>query len=240
MNVSITDNRLGSCTNAGDQVEGGGQFTCEISYTTTEEDVAAGVIQNNATAWGGVPSAGCPPGNHSATQNATAIVTLEAPVSVTATSTATSADVPAPMDIFPELTVELTANPVGYSKANEIIIYTYTVHNTGTADVQGPFTVVDDRVHQWECDDAGVSGYSLPSDGYLSCKGYYRVQPGDICSQVTNTGHVEGASVNGAVASNEVGTTVSYVGNCAAPEPDAPAPVAPQPACEPWWSPGCQ
>ncbi len=52
INFNITDDKLGSVPCNVSQLAIGMEVTCQLPYTTTDEDVAAGVIKNTATATG--------------------------------------------------------------------------------------------------------------------------------------------------------------------------------------------
>ncbi len=154
------------------------------------------------------------------TQTPTPSQTL-APVTVTPTLTS------APQPVQPQLTVIVSTSQTGYSKTGEVIVYTYTVKNTGQAAVGGPFKLVDEKADQWKCDPAA----NLPVGGQLICKGYYRIRENDLCSSVTNVAHVEGMLQGMPIKSNQVSVTVYSGRNCAPHdnEPDEPAPATPCP-----------
>jgi hypothetical protein len=141
-----------------------------------------------------------------------------------------------PQSSQPQLTLTKSAAPTVYSKAGLVIIYTYTIKNTGTGSAQGPFTFVDDRIDEWDCDPVEI----LPAGGEISCQGYYLVRGSDVGSDIINTAHIEGAS--GAIISNSVSATVYYFGsNDGNQDSENPSQVDPAPViCDPPWSPGCQ
>lgn len=146
-----------------------------------------------------------------------------APTSVTVTPTSTSTITPQAEQ--PQLTVTVSVSQTGYSKTSEVIVYTYTVQNTGQAAVSGPFELVDEKVDQWKCDPTD----SLPVGGQLICKGYYRIRKDDLCSSVTHVAHVEGTFQGVPITSNQVSVTVYSGRNCNKPESDEPEPPAPCP-----------
>jgi hypothetical protein len=177
-------------------------ITCRGSYTVKDSEVGSS-ITNTAQAQGL-----CGPADQVVRSNsASATVSYLMP---TATSQA----------VQPQLTVTQSVNQTMYLKTKDVIVYTYTVQNTGQVAVNGPFELVDAKADQWECDPAG----SLPVGGQLICKGYYRIRENDLCSSVTNTAYVKGLSQSQPVLSNQVGITVYSGRNCGAPEEeDEPA-----------------
>src|SRR5574339_650613 len=122
----------------------------------------------------------------------------QTPVPVTATST------PTPQAAQPQLTVTVSVSQPGYSKTSDVIVYTYTVENTGQVQVNGPFELVDKKADQWKC--APVD--SLPVGGQLICKGYYRIRENDLCSSVANVAYVKGIFQGKPVTSDPVSVTV--------------------------------
>ncbi len=202
--------------------DGGGAFdlcvdcsiTCSGTYTIQGSDVGSN-ITNTAHAEGI-----CSTTDETVTSNAdSATVMYLVPT-------------PTSQAVQPELTVTISADPNVYSTAGTLIIYTYTIQNTGQSPVQGPFTIADDRVDQWACDALDV----MPVGGQLNCKGYYLARESDVGFDIVNSANAQGS--NTAAVSNTVSATVYYFQqvNEGAPPTEAPG----KPSCEPAWSPGCQ
>ena len=193
-------------------------ITCTGTYTVQASDVGSDII-NTAHAEGM-----CQSTNAIAASNPdSAIVKYLVP-------TAT------PSSLQPELTVTILADPNVYSTAETLIVYRYSIQNTGQNPVQGPFTIVDDRVDQWACDALDV----MPVGGHLNCKGYYLTRESDVGSDIVNSAHAQGSG-NAAVSNNASATVYYFQGNSdngPAEEPGGPA--ATEPPCEPAWSPSCQ
>jgi len=191
LTFSITDDKLGAVPCQVSELGAGATATCQLTYTTTEEDVAIGVIQNTASAIGAVGPQG--------------------PFTFDETVMTASAEV-----VYqpPKCQLEITksANPTTYITAGEVIEYTYDIHNIGYGDVSGPFTVVDDRVDESSCDDAGGT-FSLCVDCSMSCRGSYTIKDSDVGSNITNVAHVEGVcdANNARVSSNTATATVNYL-----------------------------
>jgi len=184
-------------------------ITCRGSYTVKGSDVGSN-ITNTAQAQGM-----CDTGNQVVQSNpASATVLYLMP---TATSQAAQ----------PQLSISVSVNQTGYSKASDVIVYTYAVQNIGQAAVDDPFELVDEKVDQWECDSTG----SLPVGGQLTCKGYYKIRENDLCSSVTNAAYVKATYQGAQIASNQVSVTVYSGRNCNKPEsdePDGPEPADPE------------
>ncbi|HMB23618.1 MAG TPA: hypothetical protein VKP08_12330 [Anaerolineales bacterium] len=173
-------------------------ITCRGSYTVKASDVGSNIV-NTAQAQGQCGAA------DQVIQSNPAMATVYY-LMPTATSQAAQ----------PKLTVTQSVNQTVYTKDSEVLVYTYTVQNTGQTAVTGPFELVDAKADQWECDPAG----SLSVGGQLICKGYYRIRENDLCSSVTNTAFIKGATQGGSVTSNEVSTTVYSGRNCNPPKSD--------------------
>ncbi|HET9911981.1 MAG TPA: hypothetical protein VFQ13_08840 [Anaerolineales bacterium] len=195
LDFNITDDTFGAVPCASTVLQPGGTITCQLSYTTTEADVAAGVIENTASARGVLQPQG----------SGFWLVDYE-PVVKTAV-----------VDVVYEpphcqLDLEKSASPTSYLTAGEVIQYTYAIHNTGYAEVSGPFVVADDKVDEWACDDVGV-GFNLCVDCFITCRGSYTVKDSDVGSNITNTAQAEGlcGPANQTVRSDPASATVYYL-----------------------------
>jgi len=165
-----------------------------MSYTTTGQDVAAGVIHNTALAKGiFVPESGwLGLDAESAEKSDSAEVVFELPQC--------------------QLNLEKSASPTTYLNAGQVIQYTYTIHNIGYAEVSGPFAVADDKIDEWTCDDEG-GAFSLCVDCVITCRGSYTVKGSDVGSNITNTAQAEGMcdAADQVVRSNAASATVLYL-----------------------------
>jgi hypothetical protein len=180
-------------------------ITCRGSYTVKASDVGSN-ITNTAQAQGTCGSAAQPTRSNAASETVYYLMP-------TATSQAAQ----------PQLALNASLNQTTYTKTSEVLVYTYTVQNTGQTTVNGPFALVDEKADQWECDPAG----SLSVGGQLLCKGYYRIRESDLCSSVTNVAYVTGAFQNAQITSNPISVTVYSGQNCNKPESDEPEPGQP-------------
>lgn len=192
---SITDDKLGAVPCGSDRLEAGQSVTCQMTYTTTDADVAAGVIKNTALAKAVFPM-----------QDLDWFIIDESSAELSA-----SAEV-----IFtPQCKLDLkkSASPTMYQLAGEVIEYTYTLKSVGPLELHGPFTITDDRVDEWSCDDAGGSLALCESCAPIICKGSYTIRESDVGSNVTNTAHADGVCSNtaGIIVSNTDTATVSYL-----------------------------
>lgn len=117
-----------------------------------------------------------------------------------------------PIQTSAGLDITKTAGASCYSKPNEIIVYTYNVHNVGFTAISGPFAVIDNKIDQWDCDDQGAEGFELGVDEWLTCHGYYKVRETDLGSPIVNVAHVEGFYNNEVVYSNQASAGVEFCG----------------------------
>lgn len=88
------------------------------------------------------------------------------------------------------LTLTKKANKTTY-KAGDTIIYTYTLKNTGTVTLTGPFTVTDDKLGTFVC---GIQTPLAPGAS-ISCTKSYTVQASDLCSAPSTT-FTQGVTAN--------------------------------------------
>jgi uncharacterized repeat protein (TIGR01451 family) len=192
---SITDDKLGIVPCGSDRLEVGESVTCQMTYTTTEADVAAGVITNTALARVVFPAQDLD------------YMTIEE--SVTEIESSTEVVYQPPQC---QLELKKTASQSMYLEAGEVIEYSYEVQNIGHGNVSGPFSVMDDRVDGWSCDDSGTV-FDLCIGCVLNCHASYTVKQSDVGSNITNTAKVQGICnpSNAQVSSNAATATVLYL-----------------------------
>jgi uncharacterized repeat protein (TIGR01451 family) len=91
-----------------------------------------------------------------------------------------------------------TANTTTYSQIGQTIIYTFSITNTGTANV-GPtqFTITDERLG--ETLNCGPADTTLAPSQSVTCAGTYTITQADM--QQTNLGNSATASGDGVPAS---------------------------------------
>ena len=156
---NITDDKLGSVPCNVSQLAIGMEVTCQLPYTTTDEDVAAGVIKNTATATGEfVKNDG---------------VSTFDPTVMTASAEVLYA---------PQCKLELkkTASPTMYATTGEVISYKYTLKSVGPLELNGPFTLTDDRVDEWACDDGAGILALCPACAPILCTASYTIKESDV------------------------------------------------------------
>lgn len=194
---SITDDMLGDVLCETSEFAGSGSTTCQMTYVTTDEDVAARVIKNTATMIGVAEPI---------------IIYGDTAMEYENTTLTASAEV-----VYEEPDCQLefkkTASPTKYTDAGQVISYTYEIHNTGYSNVSGPFTIADDIIDEWSCDDGG-SAFDLCVDCTITCSGTYTIQGSDVGSNITNTAHAEGVcgQTGETIASESASATVMYLG----------------------------
>ncbi len=208
---TITDDKITGaidCGNLGSVVslEPGGTTTCFAEYDTSADDVSAKWLTNTATA--------------------TAMDAAEGGGEVTSNSS--SVTLP-----LARLTLDKTTTSVGYRLVNDRIDYTYTVTNTGSVNLYGPFEISDDHFSngtKFACGSATI----LPPSGVTVCSktGTYRytvtsddVAAGLVTNRAVATGY-DAATSGILVSSNTDSVTVRKV---VGPEIDkvfSPNPIA--------------
>jgi uncharacterized repeat protein (TIGR01451 family) len=118
---------------------------------------------------------------------------------VTASATVTSVGTKA-------ISLVKTANPLTYSAINQVITYTYTITNSGTATLPGPFSVTDDKLGTINPCGSGP----LAPGASTSCIKTYSIAQSDLNNgSITNKAT---ASTTGAT-SNQATATVTAVQN---------------------------
>ena len=121
--ITLTDNKVGPVTCPLDTLAAGGSMTCSAAYVTTQADVDAGHIVNQALVTGHPPAG--------------------PPVAAADDATVRAIHQPA-------VALAKTAFPRHYAKAGETISYSYAVTNTGNVAL-GAIALHDDRLGAVTC-----------------------------------------------------------------------------------------
>ncbi|UFU02799.1 DUF11 domain-containing protein [Ruania suaedae] len=174
-NVDVTDTEFSGTGELGEITctDGAGQsfapedtFTCEATYTLTQEDIDAGEITNTAI------SSGNAPGDDFPVESDPSTVELDLPAQ-------------------PALTVVKTASPEVVSAEGEEITYSFLVTNTGNVTltdvevIEGEFSGTGD-LGEITCPDG--AGESLAPEDTFTCEATYLVTQADVdAGEITNT-----------------------------------------------------
>ena len=102
----------------------------------------------------------------------------------------------------PELTLGKTATPAGYATVGQIVTYEYTLTNTSNVTLDGPFTVIDDRIPTVAC----PADLTLPPGAALTCTADYTITQADldagtVVNHATASATFAGADVDSGEAS---------------------------------------
>lgn len=207
--VTVYDSELGQVCGSGSfDLSPGTTKTCHFSYITTTVDVSVGNITTTATAY-----AHAEDGSN-----------MSGPMSVSADTQATLSQPPPPPESsesqnYPAISLVVSSTQSCYVKVNEIITYKYSITNIGYKAIEGPFSIVDDRIDQWEC--PYVEGWVLDVGMTLDCIGYYKVRSWDVGYAISNIAHAEGIYDGQAIQTNEAGLSLCF-GGAAPQSPDKP------------------
>ncbi len=177
--VVVTDNKLGPITCPDPSLAPNASETCTATYTTTQTDVDAGSITNNATA-SGTPPTPAP------------IVTAESSATVTANQA-------------PGISLGKSSAPTSFSAAGASIAYSYLVTNTGNVTLD-PVTVTDPMpgLSPVTCPDA-----SLAPQGSETCTATYTTTQTDVdAGSIGNTGTANGTPPTGSPVTDSMSLTV--------------------------------
>ncbi|MEV0190102.1 GEVED domain-containing protein [Kitasatospora purpeofusca] len=165
----------------------GAAVSCTALYTITQQDADRGTLRNTATATG-TPPGGLPP------------------------VTSPPDSVLVPHDSRPALTMEKKAEPATVTAAGELVVYTFTITNTGNV------TLTDLKVTEGSFTGAGgmpevdCPGGPLTPGATLACTARYAATQADIdAGRIDNTATATGTPPPGLTppVSPEAGTTVT-------------------------------
>jgi hypothetical protein len=195
---SLTDNRVTNATCPG-ALAPGASYNCTGTYTVTQADLDAGSITNQATA--------------------SAIFAGQ-------TVSSASQSITVLTFVGPRIRLQVTPNPTTYTSAGDFIVYTYTMTNTGSVPIYGPFTITDNKVTSFDCNTA-TSPLSIGGSTY--CVGSYAVTQTDVDNgSVSNSASVAASDGLQLVTSNSA-MAVVYVPGAPTLTPGGSTPVAATP-----------
>lgn len=149
-----------------------------------------------------------------------------------APATTPSASVPTPTNtpeipVNPSISLSKSAEPGVYSKAGQTIQYTYIFTNTGDVPLTGPFTLHDDKLDSFECNEDMTALVLQPGESATCFAGYITSNETDT---IRNIAKVSGFYLEQVVESNTASAEVFYF-EAEKPE-DKPDPCAAVPAPE--------
>jgi hypothetical protein len=133
----------------------GASVVCNGTYTVTQADLDAGSISNQATG-----SASFKSQTVSTASQSFMVLTY----------------------VGPRVRLAITPNPTSYTSAGDFVVYNYTLTNTGSVPLIGPYLVSDSRVSFIDC---ATATSPLAVGASTSCVGSYAVTQADV-----DTGHV--------------------------------------------------
>lgn len=134
----------------------------------------------------------------------------------------------------PSLKLTKTPRPNFYTGPGQTIIYTNVFENTGNVSLSGPFTLEDDKVFKFECDQ-DIAVLTLQPGETATCYGNYIT--GDGKGTIVNIAKIK-ATYNGQTVEAEARAEVYYVEPTE--ETDEPEPLPTEDACEgPPYPEGC-
>ncbi|MBM3500844.1 MAG: hypothetical protein FJX74_19470, partial [Armatimonadetes bacterium] len=109
---------------------------------------------------------------------------------------------------LPALTIVKTAAPGTYSAVGQVISYSYLVTNSGNVNLNGPFSVSDDRAADETCP---ATATLAPGDS-ITCAATYTITQADLdAGSVTNTASASGVFGGNPVTSSPDSETVTAV-----------------------------
>ncbi|MFB8774862.1 DUF7507 domain-containing protein [Streptomyces broussonetiae] len=174
--LAVNDPKTGPVTCPVQGLAPGETVTCTATYTVTAADVAAGSIDNTATATG--------------TSDGETITSPPSSQSV-------------PIELAPGIEVQKAVQTPGPYSVGQTVTYTYTVRNTGGAQLTG-IAVHDDHVTGITCQVTTLA----PGDS-TTCTGTYVIRPEDGTSgHVTNTATATGTADGRTVTSPQTYLTI--------------------------------
>ncbi len=183
--VSVTDPLLGgTVTCASTTLAPGANTTCgPVSYTLTQADVDAGVVNNSATA-GGTPPVGAP---------------VTSPPSTTST----------PITQSPAISLVKTANVGSLPAVGQLVGYTFTATNTGNVTLTA-VSISDPLPGLSVLSCAPVQPATLAPNQQLVCSATYTVTTADLnAGGVTNTATATGTPPAGGPVSDTDSVTLT-------------------------------
>jgi uncharacterized repeat protein (TIGR01451 family) len=177
-NVAVADPRVGPVTCPSGPLPAGESTECTATYTVTQADLNAGVVNNMATA-----TASSPPG-------------VLNPESVTANAST-------PLPASATITVEKSVDPTSVSAAGQQVTYHFDVTNTGNVTLTNVAVRDTDFSGTGTPPNAPCQDTTLDPGDSTTCTGTYTVTVADVnAGKVTNTAVATGSPPTGAAVTS--------------------------------------
>ncbi len=126
------------------------------------------------------------------------------------------------LDSNPELSLSKSTEVGGFTRAGDLMIYSFTLSNTGTVDLSAPFAINDPLIDEYRnCDFPRI----LLVGSNFSCLGYYRVRTGDVGNTLTNCASASGTYNRETISSDEACVDSYFIPPL--PPPPPPPPLGP-------------
>lgn len=149
LSPSITDTKITGITCPATLAPGATQ-NCTGTYTVTQADIDAGSITNQATA--------------TATFNGQPVSSMSQSLTILTFQ-------------GPRVRLQITVNPSTFTGTGQFIVYVYTLTNTGSVPLIGPYLVTDNKVPFVDCSTATSP---LAVGASTTCVGSYATTQNDI------------------------------------------------------------
>lgn len=204
-NLVVEDNKV-SVTCPRDNLAAS-SMDCTASYTVTARDLANGGIENNVTV------------KASTFIDFTCLYDDQGPKQIYhqfSYNNTASASLSIPAAVLPVLSLSITAQPAFYS-GGQAVDYTYTLTNAGNVSLTPSFTINDDLVQNWSCENPATL---LPGES-TSCSGSYFIDAG-LRWTVTNTATACGYYQDQQVCSDPASASVLFRQPTLAPDKSNP------------------
>ena len=201
--VVVTDPLIPGLNCALTNIAPGGTANCQGSYTVTQADVDAGVIDNTADATGLTPAG----------TTATASDTLSMPIN--------------PASATKSMTLAKTAAPASFAAVGDTIGYTFAVTNTGSETLTG-IDITDPLIPACICTIASLAPGATDS----GCTATYTVTQADVdrgtlantasasapgAATITGSATATGPAANPALNPTKTANPASFTGQYLAP-----------------------
>jgi len=177
----ITDTKVTGITCPATIAPGATQ-TCTKTYLISQADLDAGSFTNQATA--------------SATFKTQTVTASASPITVTTY-------------VGSRLKLQITPNPTTFTGAGQFIVYTYTLTNSGSLPLNGPYSVTDNKVSV----DCSTATSPLAVGASTTCVGSYITTQNDMNAIYVDTSATARASDGTQMVTSNIATaTVSIQG----------------------------
>ncbi len=110
------------------------------------------------------------------------------------------------LEALPAIKLTKSGTPTFFTKAGEVIVFSFTATNIGNVPLSSPFSLSDSMLDEWNCN----ADISIAPNESFRCNGIHVIQNGEIGQTLNNCASISGAYEGSTISSAEACTDIYY------------------------------